>query len=275
MAFGPFDLSGGPFLILYCGLFVISHLASLWLEHRLRPDGQAPLLLLPEDAALLAGGVPRYTDAVMAGLLASGQLRLDDAGNFTPASVRDSGAARALASLPRPFAWPAAERALAPLAQAARTRLIRSGLLIGQGASLRIRVALALPYLALIGFGLVKLMIGEARGRPVGLLTLALIVTLVVAVVRFAGFDGHSRAARSTLAEARTRHARLRRAPAIDEAGLGVALFGTTVLVGSGWEVLHRLRTTGGDGIVLADGGGSDGGGGGGCGGGGCGGCSS
>jgi uncharacterized protein (TIGR04222 family) len=275
MAFGPFDLSGGPFLILYAALFVCCHLASRWIEHRLRPDGLTPLRLPAEDAALLAGGAPRYTEAVMAELLATGQVRLEGERDFTLAAIRPGGPARALAVLPRPFGWRPAERALAPLARAAQERLVRSGLLLGQGAAMQVRLGLALPYVLLVGFGLIKLGVGEARGRPVGFLTLLLIVTMVVAVVRFAGFDARTRAGQAALAQACARHARLRRAPALDEAGLGVALFGTTVLIGSGWEVLHRLRTAGGDGAVLADGGSSDGGGSGGCGGGGCGGCSS
>ena len=58
---------------------------------------------------------------------------------------------------------------------------------------------------------------------------------------------------------------RLRKAPTTSEIGLAVALFGTAVLVGSGFADFHTLRHASSDG----GGGGSDGGGdGGGCGGG-------
>lgn len=278
MALGPFDLSGGPFLILYAVLFLLACYGSLWSSRALRPAGHPPIRLQPGEAAILAGGLPRHNEVLAAELLAAqhlavgpkDELVLADDAPATPAVV-------ALRALPMPRYWPAAYRALDAVGQSLRARLVAQGLLIDGRDAWGLRIAQALPFALLAAFGLIKLMIGEARGRPVGFLAIALVVTVAIAVVRFAGLDQRTKAGQAALADARARHERLRRAPTMDEVGLGVALFGTGILMGSAWEVLHRLRTAGGDtGTGIGDGGGSDGGGGGGgCGGGGCGGCSS
>jgi len=283
MALGPFDLSGGPFLILYAALFLLACLASARLSHALRPEGRRPLNLPPDDAAVLAGGLPRHSEMVAMQLLATGHLAVDAKHHLVlAADAPATPVVTALRVLPQPLQWHRVDRALAGLGQAIRARLTAQGLLMTEGEGWRVRIAQAAPFVLLACFGLVKLAIGEARGRPVGFLTIALIVTVVVAVVRLAGLDQRTRAGRVAVAAACARHARLRRAPTGAEAALGVALFGTSILIGSGWEVLHRLRTAGGDGgASIADGGSSDGGSGGsgggcgGCGGGGCGGCSS
>lgn len=280
MALGPFDLSGGPFLTLYAILFLFACYVSLAWSRSVRPAGRQPARLKPEEMAVLAGGLPRHNEVVAAELLAcrhlaigpKDELLLADDSPATPAIT-------ALRALPMPRHWPAARRALNALGEHVRVRLATQGLLIDGSDAWRLRIVQALPFVPLAAFGLIKLVIGEMRGRPVGFLVIALIATAIVAVVRFAGVDARTKAGQSALADARARHERLRRAPTMDEVGLGVALFGTSVLMGSAWEVLHRLRTAGGDGgASTVDGGSSDGGSGcgsGGCGGGGCGGCSS
>lgn len=279
MALGPFDLSGGPFLMLYAVLFVLACLASLRGAPALRAEGRLPVRLTTEEAAMLAGGVSRHSEALVAEMLAAGHLRIDAKDVLVlAADAPATPAVTALRALPAPLAWTTAHRALAALGTALQRVLMARGLVMTDAQQWRVRIAQALPFVALGLFGLIKLGVGEARDRPVGFLTLALIVTLVVAVIRFAAFDTRTRAGQVALAETRVRHARLRRAPTATEIGLGVALFGTVVLIGSGWEDLHRLRTTGGDaGIAGGDSGDGDGGtgdGGSGCGGG-CGGCSS
>ena len=129
------------------------------------------------------------------------------------------------------------------------------------------------PLILLIGFGAAKLMVGDARGRPIGYLTTLVILTGLIALIRFVMLDPLTREGRGALTAMRARSDRLRRAPVGGEAALGVALFGTVVLAGSEWDDLHKLRAQGG-----GDGGSSDSGsdgGSSGCGGGGCGGCGS
>lgn len=112
-----------------------------------------------------------------------------------------------------------------------------------------------------------------SRGRPVGYLTALLLLTLLLAIMRWAVIDRRTRAAIERLDHARTQSARLRRAPTEAETDRAVALFGTIVLAGSAWAGFHQLRqASGGDVSGGGDGGSSDGGGSSG-GGGGCGGC--
>lgn len=273
MALGPFDLSGGPFLLVYAVLFVLALILSIRLSQALRPQGRQPSRLGDEDMAVVAGGLPRHCELLAAQLLASGHLAVDGKQRLALASdAPATPAVRALRDTASPLDWATVERALGALGRAAHSRMVDHGLLLADGEGWRIRIAQALPFVLLAGFGLIKLGIGEARGRPVGFLTLALIVTVVVAMIRFAGLDMRTRAGQAVLAQARERHDRLRRAPTAREVGLGVALFGTTVLAGSQWESLHRLRTAGSDSGSSSD---SSSDGGSSCGGGGCGGCSS
>lgn len=276
MALGPFDLSGGPFLLLYAALFLLASILSIRLSQALRPEGRQPSQLDGEDMAVLAGGLPRHCELLAAQLLASGNLAVDGKQRLALASdAPATPAVRALRGTASPLDWATVERAFGALGRAIRSRLVDHGLLLADGEGWRLRIAQALPFVLLAGFGLIKLGIGEARGRPVGFLLLALIVTVVVAVIRFAGLDMRTRAGQAALAQARERNDRLRRAPTAGEVGLGVALFGTTVLAGSQWESLHRLRTAGSDNGSGGSDSSSDGGSsGGGCGGGGCGGCS-
>ena len=71
---------------------------------------------------------------------------------------------------------------------------------------LQLRFFQTLPYFLLLGFGYTKLLIGESRGRPVGYLTMFLILTAILAFIRFAALDRRTRAGQEVLAEARDRH---------------------------------------------------------------------
>ena len=189
-------------------------------------------------------------------------------GNGTPVE-------RSVLALPDGASWGQVERAVVKHSGTVRDRLVDSELMMGGWQSLQLRFFQTLPYFLLLGFGYAKLLIGESRGRPVGFLTLLLVITGFLAVIRFLVLDRRTRAGQEALAEARERSERLQRAPASGETDLAVALFGTAVLVGSDWGAFHQLRvaSSSGDGgsssTSSGDGGGS------GCGGGGCGGCGS
>lgn len=146
-----------------------------------------------------------------------------------------------------------------------------NGLLMSSEDVSRVRWAQTLPYVLLIGFGSIKLLVGEARERPVGFLTALLILTAVFAVIRWCVVDRRTEAAHHALADETLRNQRLKIAPTAPEVGLAAALFGTTVLAGSAWADYHKMRASDGSGIGSS----SDGGGDGGCSGGGCGGCGS
>lgn len=272
---GIFDLTGGPFLMLYGVLFLTAAIAGLLIPRWLQREGRAPAALQPEALAYLAGGASRYADTVIAGQLAARALALEAGGRLRAlagASVRRRAGGGAL-MLDDVAPWGKAFTALVRQARHIEAQLVDAGLMMDRAQTFRLRLLASAPWLLLLAIGLTKWEIGRLRDKPVGYLSLFLVVTVFALVVRFATVDRRTRAAHDLLATERRRGDRLRRAPRDDEFPLAVALFGTAVLSGSEFGGYHALRTEGGGdaGAVGADGG-SDGGGGG-CGGGGCGGC--
>lgn len=273
MSLGPFDLTGEPFLALYLGLFALVLLLSFLIPARLRPDGRRQPVTDPEHLAWLAGGTERFAEAVAARLLAAGALVL--AGGHFGIRDRDSGrtaAERGVLALRPPVDWSAIASRVKEHSGPLERRMTEAGLLMSRAEQSNIRFWTLLPWLMLLVFGATKWAIGDMRERPVGYLGLLLILTVVAAAIRYFTIGRTTRAADEALARARESSQRIRRATTRDEAGLAVALFGTVVLAGSGWDEFHKLRNAGGDGGG-GDSGSSDGSSG--CGGGGCGGCGS
>lgn len=273
MPLGPFDLTGGPFLLLYGALLVFTIVVGIAIPRWLRPEGRAPRNPDIDHLAFLAGGTSRLAEAVTTRLLATRQLVMDEKKFLAGELGGATAAERSVLALPQPASWEAVAGAIGRHADPIRERLVTDGLLMDGWTALQLRFWQTTPYLLLFAFGWTKVQIGEARGKPVGFLIALLVITVVFALLRFAVLDRRTRAGKEVIEEARERSERLRRAPAEGETGLAVALFGTAVLAGSAWGDFHRMRAASGDG---GSGGGGDGGsgcGGGGCGGGGCGGC--
>lgn len=276
---GVFDLTGGPFLQLYAVLFVLVFVVGLIIPRWLRPDGGSPHGVSTDQLAYLTGGQGRFSDTVVSRLLASGDLTLAGTDEFRPQTSGGATAAeRSVLALSPPASWREVSRALARPGADVKRSLVSSGLLIDSSTAWQLRFWQTTPYLLLIAFGMIKWNIGVERGRPVGFLTMFLIVTAVFALIRFASVDRRTRAGKEALANARAKGDRIRRAPAADETDLAVALFGMAVLAGSGWAAYHQMRTasSSSDGSYSSS---SDSGSSGcsssGCGGGGCGGCGS
>jgi uncharacterized protein (TIGR04222 family) len=268
---GPFDLTGGPFLLLYGSLLLVTIPAGFIIPRRLRPEGRPQPITDPDQLACLAGGRIRFVDTIVTRLLSAGALVLAGKNDFQTVQRGEGlGAAeRDVLALPAPVRWKAIERTLKPHAIPVEHKLVAAGLLMDHAATEHVRFRQTLPYLLLLGFGIVKWVVGTMRDRPTGYLTLFLIVTAVFALIRWAKVDRRTHGGLAVLERARARAERLRRAPTAAETGQAVALFGTVVLAGSALADFHQLRSAGG-----SDGGGSSSGcGGGGGGGGGCGGC--
>lgn len=274
MSLGPFDLAGGPFLILYGVLLVLTVIAGVVIPRWLRPEGRPGHVTDPERLAFLAGGAHRFFDTIVARLLAADALGLIAKRRFlaAPAAIgRSEPECRLLAAAAgEPASWKQVESALKPFAATAEKDLVEAGLMMEPGVVTQLRFWQASPYLLLIVFGAIKLDIGTGRGRPVGYLTLLLVVTFVLALLRFVVVGRRTRAGQDLLAGARECNDRLRRAAPQDETDMAVALYGTVVLVASPWSDYHALRSASSDsGSAGGCSGGGDGGGGG------CGGCSS
>lgn len=273
MPLGPFDLNGGQFLALYCLLLAGAIAAGFYLPRWLRPLGRNQSIVDTDHLAYLSGGGGRVVDAVVARLLARGALTQTDK-EFVPepGTHGQNAAEQAVLALPAPIRWSTIGPTLTSHVTAVKRGLIEGGLLMTNGSVWTRRLLLAAPYLLLFAFGAIKWQIGQARDRPVGFLTALLIVTAILALHRLFSYNRLTQAGIAAINRAKEQADRLRRAPTTPEIGLAVALFGTAVLVGSGWDAFHALRSSSSS--SSDGGGGGDGGGdGGGCGGGGCGGC--
>lgn len=270
----PFDLKGVPFLHLYWALLAIAIVAGFLIPRWPRPDGQRWVSVDVDQLAYLAGGPARFGDAIVARLLALRALVMTGKDQFdvTPGHGARSAAEAQILALPAPISWKLLQRTLKSCAAPIEHKLVLAELLMGPALTRQMRAWQTSPYVLLLIFGGIKWGFGVSRGRPVGYLTALLILTLLLAIVRWAVIDRRTRAAIERLNDARTQSARLRRAPTEAETDRAVALFGTAVLAGSAWAGFHQLRhSSGSDGGFSggSDGGsgGGDGGGGGGCGG--------
>lgn len=283
MGLGPFDLHGAAFLQLYAILLGAAAIAGLLIPRWLRPEGTPQHVTDPDLLGYLAGGSTRFIDTVIVRMLARGQVAVEGKRKLrilAPAGGHGGGAGaplmveQAVLALSSPAPWGSVALAVGRHRAQIEQRLIERGLWMDHMALRRLRWLQALPLMLVFAFGAIKWEIGSLRDRPVGFLSLLLVVTIVLALVRFATADPRTRGGLEALAAARSASDRVRRAPTNDEMALAVALFGTAVLAGSAHHDFHALRMA----AVSGDAGSSDGGssdGGGGCGGGGCGGCGS
>lgn len=269
MSLGPFDLTGEPFLQLYGTLLVLTVIAGFIIPHWLRPDGRDQRVEGQDQMAFLASGRERFMDSVVTRLLASRALTMMGKDSFCIAdrNAGTSTAERSVLALPNPSHWRDVAATLKDYAAPIERKLVSADLMMDDATAWQLRFWQTLPYLLLIPFGLIKLLIGQARDKPVGYLTVLLVLTALLALVRLVVVDRRTRAGLRVLKDARQVSQRLRTAPTDPEMGMAVALFGTAVLAGSAYGDFHKLRgASSGDG---GGGGSSDGG----CGGGGCGGC--
>ena len=283
MTLNPFDLPGPQFLTLYGAGLALALTAGAILPAGQRPDGRDGTIADPDTLALLAGGPRRFADAILSRLLARGALAVDGKGLLTArtSTAGHTAVEGAVLALDAPVRFAAVEHALAPHADRVAKALVADGLMADATAVARLRRWRTAPFLLLFGFGAIKWLVGVTRDRPVGFLSLLLLLTAALAAAAWFSVDARTRAGERLLLRERARADRLRRAPTAPETDMAVALFGTAVLAGSAWESYHTMRRPGiGDaasGVDGSDGGSGCGGGGGGCGGGGggCGGCGS
>lgn len=272
MDLGPLDLPGPQFLWLYGVLAAPALAASVAIPPWLRPEGRLARAADVNELALLAGGADRFAEAVTVRLMGRGAVTADRNRGLT---IRDPAAGQTLAerrllSLASPAPWRQVRQALDDEAERIGARLAARGLLLDASTRAQLRACQSAPLALLALFGMAKWTVGTLRDRPVAILTVLVILTLIAALLRYTLLDPRTRAGQQVLAQARSDHGRLRRAATTDEAPMAVALFGTTVLAGSFLSDFHHMRSAGSGGDSGSSS--SDSGG---CGGGGCGGCGS
>lgn len=264
--------TGSDFLSFYIMLLGASMLAAWWIPAQLRAKGRRSDSPDAEGIALLAGGRAGYTDSVMADLYARGGLKhyADGKLHVEQPSLPASPAGKALLAAGQPLTQSLADKLLAVHATRVAARLQREGMMLRPEELSRLRWLSIAPFIALFMLGLYRHRAGSAIDEPTGFLTLLLILTAIVALVRFWKCDPRTLSGIHAVQRLRKTSERLRLAPRADEAALAVALFGTAVLVGTPWQPVHAMRQQQGSGDG-GGGGGTDSGGG--DGGGGCGGC--
>lgn len=268
----PLDWYGTEFLLLYGALLGVALLAGSAIAASLRLKGDSATISNPDELAVLSGNGDRLTEAVVSRLMARGALTIERKKDFISApgaAARDELEATLLA-MNNPVRWTAMRKALRGKRDEIRDNLVGRGLLLDRGDRLMLGLAAAMPLALLLALGLSKYMLGVARDRPVGILTVLMIITAGLFLWRWLATSELTKAGKAAYRDARNREARLRIAPRGEETGMAVALFGTAVIATSPIGDLHRLRAASGG---SGDGAGGDGDGSGGCGGGGCGGC--
>ncbi|MCI4591614.1 TIGR04222 domain-containing membrane protein [Sphingobium sp. BYY-5] len=260
------EWTGGQFLTLYIILLCIVIRLGFAIPRYLRARGSEAGAIDNEQAAFLSGGPGRVFDLIVTRLLSARLLALTDDRQIeiVRRDMRRSGAEASILALPSPIQWSAVENALHSHVDALRRGLVAAGLLMDERRAMLVRLCQTLPYLLLLTFGISRWRYGTALDHPTGFLTILLIATIIFTLMRWFMREPRTWSGITAIEEAQARAERLQRAPTADEAVLAVALFGTMVLVGSGWNDFHLMRTNSGH---------SDNGGGGGCSGGGCGGC--
>jgi uncharacterized protein (TIGR04222 family) len=290
----PFDLRGPEFLMLFACSYVVTLLAGIYLRRTFRqaPDAPSAKSLDPFEVACLAKNERAATDAAICQLHAAGLLELVKESNkilSLPVATNYRFVARgALTKTTTPLEEAVHQAAYhlqgtsfarLQIAGAAEARKIQSrleteGLLVTKERLAAARWYPAMLMFGLLAFGLVKMVVGLARDKPVGFLVTACSGTLVTALL-FLIPPRRTLAGRQLLSEYRRRFANLRAqftAGSLEPTAtaMAVALFGTAVLANSPLEDLrlawlqnyhqHHQSSSGGCGDS-------------GCGGGGCGGC--
>ncbi|MCZ8369247.1 MAG: TIGR04222 domain-containing membrane protein [Porphyrobacter sp.] len=236
--------TGSDFLLFYNMLLGFACAAAWWIPAHLREPGRRAAADDLESVALLAGGSSRVTDSLLADLYVRGQLTEGEKGklhiNRHSATITPAGLA--LMAINAPLSLAVARKALVAHAEQSAARLQRAGLLLRPEDHARLRWLSITPFAALFLLGLYRQRAGSALGEPTGFLVILLVLTVVLAVIRFAKSDPRTHAGIAAVSDLRARNGRFARAPRPEEAPMAVALFGTGVLVGTPWEPVHAMR---------------------------------
>jgi uncharacterized protein (TIGR04222 family) len=295
----PLNLTGPEFLALYVGLLLVGSLGGLALRRLLRtPDDATPLPTLDAyEAAILAGGEDRAVRVALSELVADGYVVVINQGSqtltaATPVSSKHHPIVQAVhrAIVARVDATLAdAYNGGRPVAAQYGAQLTDQGLLETAESASAARWAPALIMAAVVAIGVIKIIIGIDRLKPVEFLVVLSIVGAVF-VWLFARRLPRTFRGERLLARLRAEHMRLKDpqqlvAEPVEAWPLGLGLFGLAALsmapdsTATLYRWMHPRGAVGSTGCSGIHGGGCGGGGGGGCGGGGggcgggCGGC--
>ena len=274
----PLDWTAGPFLALYVAVALAAAAVVMVARYSIGPE---PAASAADDLGLLElawlhAGPARAADTVLLCFLAANAAEVDPTRREIHFSPVPAYARDAWPDLLGPFSNHAHgtttrarfHRSVGTELDAVRQRLVQRGLAASPNQLARFTTLvwglLGIPLL----LGISKIIVGASRGRPVGILTVLVLATLLFAMVSAFNPPRPTRAGRTAIRRSASRHARAIRAPLEAEFGLAFAMSGAKVLAGTPYQTFARLLPKpGSDGGASGCGGGGGGGGGGGCGG--------
>lgn len=286
----PFDLNGPDFLVFYAAVATLAIIACVRLRSWFRSSNQpaeAQRAKLDEyEVAYLHGGP---TLAVNAAIISLTERGLVEAERRTTRLIRRGQPTGKLHELEaavlhavceggtrvatvRSESWWAAERI--------RDKLVDMGYMLDEQRAKGAQIAIGMLGFVPVVLGVIKMIIGMSRGRPIEYLIFVTIAMGTVAIAIAARPMRRTRSGDDRLRELQARHKALRPKSG-DPSGAvvtAVALFGMAALAGTAYADMHRTLTPpGGNGSGAGCGGGTscgggDSGDGSSCGGG-CGGC--
>src|ERR1044072_4124364 len=187
----PFDLRGPEFLALYAVVLIVVVIACVQMRRRMTGiDGDIRVLpsrLDPYETAYLAGGANLATDTALATMVQRGLLAVDAAGRRViirselPPSAHPfermvySNASRQ--GLNVDSIRETSSYSTEPLT----TRLKAYGLVLSDEQAQQVCLLSAGSIMLVALFGVIKLLIGYWRGRPIGFLFFFCVITLLIA----------------------------------------------------------------------------------------------
>lgn len=292
----PLDWSGPQFLMAYSVFLVGAFVAARVCQHMMREPIGTPerfeLDLDPYEMAALQG-VDYVTHTAVTTLVQNGRLRIED-GDLRVAAELPSNAHRVERAVYQ-FVKQDGDATNTELRSAAQPEmhalersLQQRGFLLAPEQAQRLRWTSLLIFTAALGLGVLKMLIGLSRDRPVAFLVMLMLFASILgySVLLMSSTRRLSRRGDEALKLLRQQNQPLLMTATTEGAALNgthlalaVALFGTSALAGSSYGELHGMlgdRPTSGGGSDFdsssscsssSDSGGGDGGGGGGCGG--------
>lgn len=253
--FNPLNMRGPEFLGFYLFLNMIVVGVGLVLRQMLKPVANANAYSTPTldayEMAYLAGGADRLIQTVITRLAEQKHIELDASQQLQVATPLPTGAAaieqdllNAIDGSSRFTALKTQLKSLASISQY-HDRLIQQGLLVDQSQTSKMQLYPALLLAMSLALGVMKMLVGISRDRPVGFLfficgalTIALVLFLVIKPHRTKNGDQLL----AKLTQAMRAEKKINRNAEVDLTQ-NVALFGGAVLAGSSLVAFHHYFT--------------------------------
>jgi uncharacterized protein (TIGR04222 family) len=265
----PLNWTAGPFLSLYTSLAGTTLLLLWWWKTRLGAATASTANLSTLQLAYLAGGDTRAVNTILVALLESQAATIK-----TPKTIAIDHTAtlpeewRAfLGRLPAQTDRSGFAAALSAACARVRDDLAVRGLVATRAERTAFRWLATATLAGPLALGVMKIIVGSQRGRPVGILSVLVCVTVGLGFVLIQSGPFRTPAGAQALARARTQKARAARAPLTPEIPLAYALTGVSVLAGRHYQPFFVTTSSGSSSGCGSSGCGGGGGGCGGCGG--------